>query len=342
MNQEELDAKRILENLENSGSSDNVYNTLGKIKTSEEQTKESQILDAKERLKSRGIEIPSLKTSLNTNIGYQTIPLRDLPTKGRFLPLGTSIQIRPAKTKEIEHWTTMNELDPLDADFHLNDIVSSCTIIQNNGNNINAKSLNDGDKWFLALAIKGITFSAGENDLILTGTCELCGEESSKNLEHLDLVQVHSLDDELEKYYSEEHNCYVLKTKSYGNIHLHVPNIGVMEFCYKRGRDSEMQGIKWNKSFFTFLPYMTNDYIGLSKEKSELLSELEYKFSRMTNKQISLLYKFCNKIRFGTEPKTKYKCNCEKNNCQGEVTASLSGFSIKDFFLISDFSDELL
>ena len=49
--------------------------------------------------------------SLGDNLGYQTIPIKDLPTQGLFYPEGTEIKIRAANVGEIRHWSTISETD---------------------------------------------------------------------------------------------------------------------------------------------------------------------------------------------------------------------------------------
>lgn len=273
-----------------------------------------------------------------TPIGYVPMDIQNLPSKGRFYPINITISIRSALTKEIEHWSTMIENNPLDVDRHINDIINSCCIVKSGTRQMSYADLLEGDKIFILIAIKDRTFLESENVLNLTIPCRKCGHENKRELKN-NIIDVNSeCDEDLEKYYSEEHRCYIIKTKSYGEIAIHPPRAGVMEFILNYSIEREQKKKPWSKSLVTLLPFLTIDSKSLSDKKM-----IEWEAEMMTwgkdGKKYALLYRMCEKIKIGINPDIHIKCD----NCSAEVTTPFDfPNGIKSLFLVSDFSDELI
>ena len=63
----------------------------------------------------------------DTVLGYHSVDLDTLFSRGRFYPEGAKLAIRSAKVAEIRHFSTMNEANILDIEDKLNNIVKTCT-----------------------------------------------------------------------------------------------------------------------------------------------------------------------------------------------------------------------
>ena len=67
---------------------------------------------------------------------WKLLDTRGLPSQGLFYPENSELLLRPAKTKEIRHWSTIDENDPLDVREKINFILNSCTKFTVKGSHI--------------------------------------------------------------------------------------------------------------------------------------------------------------------------------------------------------------
>ena len=308
--------------------------SLGKVETKEQKEIRERSQNFENTVQERtGTEISD---DLTVSIGYQIIPLEELPSKGRFYPANTSVQIKAATGREIEHWSTMNEQDPIDVDTHFKDIIKSCMKLKVGSRPLKYGQLLEADKLYVLLSIQKLTFEEEENKVMLNVECSNCGEMNKRTLSTDILEPTSEVDDVLEKYYDPERRRYSIKTKSYGNIDLFPPTIGTMEFVYKFAQEKTQQKKYYNKALLQILPYLVEDYFDLS-EKDIMAADMD--FQGWDKKKISLVYNMVSKIRIGVKPTILIKCS----NCGHWEEAPVSfPDGPKALFLISDFEDELL
>lgn len=342
MTPEEEKAKRALEQREKEegtqfdepSGTDEPKKSLGKVQTAEQKQQEARKKDFEERVKS---DLKAdVSQDLTVAVGYIALNLEDLPSQGRFYPKNTSIQIKPATGRELEHWTTMNEANPIDVDTHFKDMIKSCMKIKVGSRPLPFGQLLEADKLYILLSIQDKTFDQGENQINLKMKCTLCGTDNKKKLEVGILEASSDSDEVLERYYDESLRRYVIKTKSYGEIDLFPPTIGTMDFIYKYVQEKTESGQYYNKALMGLLPYLIEDY---SDMKEELVLQAEMDFTRWDKKKISLIYDMVTKIKIGVKPSVHYNCT----NCGSAEEAPVNfPDGPKSLFLIQDFEDELL
>ena len=274
--------------------------------------------------------------------GYEDYPLDALPSKGRFYSEGTKIQIRPASTKEIENYSTMNEDVFLDSENQINEIIGSCSSITAGMKKMSYKDLLEGDKLQLLLAIRDRTFQKGENEIPVDLPCPSCKHDNRRNLNNTILDATEEEDEELEKYYSEEQRCYVIKTKSYGEVILHPPRVGVTKAVVDWGVKQQQDKKEFDRGLVTLIPYLIKDYRKLESKdglNERMFSNIDADIKTWDKTKYAIVYRMAEKIKVGADPKFKISCD----NC-GEVIEQPFRFPTgkKSLFIISDISGELL
>ena len=329
---EEEKAKRALEEREKAEGAtfdeSSEKTSLGKVETKEQKEIKQRDLDLKERV--------DISADLNVKIGYTVIPTEDLPSRGRFYPENISIQYRSASGREIEHWSTMNEEDPIEIDSHFRDIIKSCVNIKSGARPLQFGELLEADKLFILLKIQEKTFDEGENKINLDIECGECGTKNKKVLSSSILDASSQSSDKLEEYYDTENRRYTVLTKSFGEIHLYPPTIGTMKFVFDYVREKTSKKQYFNKALMQVLPYLVDDYKDLTEKD---IKNAEIDFTSWDKKKISLIYRLVEMIKVGIKPSIQYKCS----NC-GSLEETPVGFpeGPKALFLISDIEDELI
>ena len=267
--------------------------------------------------------------------GYHEIYQSQFPSKGLFYPTDARFMIRAATVKEIRHFSTINEQDPFSIDESLNEILKGCLQIRYPGKQASFKDLKEEDRIFIILTIRDLTFSKGENKLVVKKNCGDCGAENEITIDN-NAFETNELSDVAMKYYSEESRKFLFETKSSGVIEMTPPTIGVMMEVTKYIRNTQQEGKKIDQSFIKVLPYMVTDWRGFNQET---IKRLEIEFMQWSSTKYQTMYNLTDMIRVGV--KENLKSQCEK--CGSEVTTPISfPGGIKSLFVISDITGELL
>jgi uncharacterized metal-binding protein YceD (DUF177 family) len=268
-------------------------------------------------------------------LGYTDLLLENLPSTGRFYPIGTKISIRPANVREIRHFSTMEELNPFDVDDKLNSLLIACSRIDLGNKKGSFKDLLEEDRIYIILSIKEMTFKQGENKLTLRGKCSRCETENAYELKTNNL-QYYDEDETIGKYYDENERCYVFRTKESGVIKMVPPLIGVMKTVTDYIREKEEKKEAWDKSFMQILPYIVKDWRNFD---SKSIFNYEVDFQGWNIKKFNLIFSLAEKMKVGVKEELKHPCA----NCGEEVTIPISfPGGVKALFVDKSFPDELL
>lgn len=267
--------------------------------------------------------------------GYIEIWAENFPSEGRFYANGARFFIRAASVKEIRHFSTINEQDPFSVDEALNEIVKSCLMIRFPGRQASFKDLREEDRIHIILTIRDLTFSQGENRLILNVPCKECNHENEVEIKN-NSFERNELSETILKYYDDETRLFKVQTKSSGEIVLTPPSIGVMMEVTKYIRKTQEEGKKVDASFVKSLPYMITDWRGLNEQK---IKNLEIEFMQWDTTRYNTFSALTEMCRIGV--KDQLHRECEK--CGSEVRTQISfPGGIKSLFVVSDIAGELL
>ena len=270
---------------------------------------------------------------------WKLLDLRSLPSQGLFYPEGTELLLRSAKTKEIRHWSTIDENDPLDVIEKINFVLNSCTKIRvPGGRPLNFNDFLEVDRYHILFRLYELTFPNQENKLWANIKCKHCSHVNSTQVLSNNL-RGFQYPDELMKWYSEEGRCFkIVSEKLDETFYIYLPTIGVEnKFRTKRQEDIK-KGVDVDESFYEFGPYLIRDWRGLN---SSNLTELKFASNSWQDNKFVFIHKFTRALKEASL--NEVVSLCEK--CK-EVTEShifLEGsFTVKDIFIISARLDELI
>ena len=276
------------------------------------------------------------------DLGWKNLPLQVLPSRGLFYPDGTKIAIRPADTREIRHYSSIDEDDLLDLNEKLNHIIEKCSVINfPNQGVVSYKDLKQEDRFFLIMAIRDLTFVEGENRVILTPETG-CKDKNACPINagielRTGILSSYEIDPRVMKYYSPESRNFIFPVKRLGKqITMTVPSIGVMDAISGFVANSISRGAEVDDSFIKISPFLFSDWRDLDDKK--ILSKMR-ESDGWSKEEFSLYFELSETIKIGTELDVRLNCP----TCGAEVAAPITfpgGF--KSLFVISDIFRELL
>ncbi|NDG87097.1 MAG: hypothetical protein EBY15_04025, partial [Gammaproteobacteria bacterium] len=140
--------------------------------------------------------------------------------------------IRSAEVKEIRHFSMIDEDDRLDIEEKLSYVLERCLRIDFPGEGVvSYRDLKQEDRFFLILAIRDLTFTRGENSILLKPK-KKCKETKECTIgEGIELrtgvLSSYELDDRIISYYNQETKGFTFDIKKINKrIEMFVPSIG--------------------------------------------------------------------------------------------------------------------
>ena len=273
---------------------------------------------------------------------WKILNLNLLPSKGMFYPEGVELTIRSAKTKEIRHWSTMDEHDPIDVREKINYILNKCTKFKIKGEAefFNFNDFLDIDRYHILFRIYELTFPNQENKLMANIKC------NDKICSHVNRIQIISknllgfeIPTELLKYYNQDERCFVINSEKLGKtLKFYMPTGGISEKFREKKKSEVSRGIEIDESFYDSAPYLIWDWRNLN---TAAMTRFKMDTIGWGDHEFAIIYKVTNALK-------KASINraigvCEK--CKKEVESSIflgGSFTVKDIFIISIGLDELI
>jgi len=275
---------------------------------------------------------PEKAAHSDIHLGWYNLNMEDLPSRGRFYPKDMEIKIRSAKVAEIRHFSTMDENNLLDIDEKLNSIVQSCTNVSCSSKRVSFKDICEEDRFFIILSVRDLTFPEPENALKVNFTAP---SGNSHDIEiKRDYFRYFEIPGDIEKYYDETSRGFVIQTRSYGEIFMKPPSIGVMQEVTKYIRERQEKGINIDQSLIQIIPFISTDWRNFNQKK---IFDIEVDMNGWDNKKYTLLYRLAEKMKIGIQPEMKVVVEDE----EASVPINFRD-GIKSIFIIQDFSGELL
>jgi hypothetical protein len=267
--------------------------------------------------------------SMGNEIGWQKIPIQDLPTKGIFYPEGAEVAIRSATAGEIRHWSTLQEDDLSSLDDMLNYILERCVSFKTKEKFSSWKDIKEIDRFYILLGVREYTFVKGENQL------QVKTSETSKVTVTKDMIDFINIDDKLMKYYDETKRCFVLKFKGGKVMEVDIPNVGVTNFLknYINRKQQNQEG--FDIDFISFAPFVMKDWRGLNENTYE---QMVLESNSWTIAEVSVLTKIKDLFIETVNPVVKY---VDEGGMEHQAPLNFLG-GIKSIFLISDPFRELV
>jgi hypothetical protein len=228
------------------------------------------------------------------DLSFFNIDVKELPC-GKFYPRGTLVMVRPAKTKEIQSYSMVDDNNFYDVIEKMNDILRSCVRVKySNGEIGSYLDIKDQDRIFLILMIRELTFQKG-NILAVSSTCADCNTDNQIELIRKNF-RFHEFDEKLMKYYNQSTNSFIFKTKNGKEFEISPPNIGLQrsftEYIIKENNDKKAP----NLSFLKIIPFMMR---GKNSVKYEEIKKSLEEFEKIEDMSFQFLNQAVSKMTFG-------------------------------------------
>jgi len=261
--------------------------------------------------------------SLGNQIGWQRLPISDLPTRGLFYPEGAEIAIRSATGAEIRHWSTLDENDLSALDDMLNYILERCATFKTPGSVSSWKDMKEVDRFYVLLAIREFTFIKGDNNL------QVSISETKKMDVSKDMISFIEFDENLMERYDAQKRCFVLKFKNGRSIDVDVPSIGVTSFIKNYFLRKQKMQEPVDQDFIRFAPFVIREWRGLSDASYSKIVEDSNQWGIT---EISVLNKIRAMLGESVNPVIRYT---DEGGMEHTAPLNFLG-GIKSIFLISD------
>lgn len=270
---------------------------------------------------------------------WKLLDLRSLPSQGLFYPEGTELLLRSAKTKEIRHWSTIDESDPLNIREKINFVLNACTKLRvPGGRPLNFNDYLEIDRYHILFRLYELTFPNQENKLWANIKCEIDSHITrtqvlSNNLKGFEYPS------DLLKWYSEEDRCFkIVSEKLNETFYLYMPTIGTENKFRLKRQDDTNKGVEVDESFYEFGPYLIKDWRSISNSS---LTDLKFNSHTWQNNKFIFIHKFTKQLKDASLNKVLSICEKCKNTTESHIFLEGS-FTVKDIFIISAGLDELI
>lgn len=190
-------------------------------------------------------------------LGWQTLDVPSLPSRGMFYPVGTKIYVRAATAGEIKHWSTMNIEKLEEVNDHINYIIERCCKISIPDSNYNGgswKDLNDIDRLYILFAIRDFTFPNGANELMFNIS------ETKQIPIYKDNIDFIHFPDELMELYDETDRCFKLKFKNGRIINMYITSLGVGQWLTSYIEMKKQSKEQLDTDFLLYAPLLIKNY----------------------------------------------------------------------------------
>jgi hypothetical protein len=299
-------------------------------------------VDFKEEPSSKSIaaqiqESPEISAAAESS--WKLLSLDTLPSQGLCYHTNAEILLRPAKTKEIRHWSTIDDNDPLDVRDKINFILNACTKFIIPG--VKPLTFNDFleiDRYHILFRIYELTFPNQENKLFANIKCKHDGlinntQVLSRNLKGFEYPK------DLLKWYSKEDRCFkIVSEKLNETFYLYLPTIGVENKFRTKRMDDEAKGIEIDESFYEFGPYLVKEWRGLTPQD---IVNLKFDSINWPDNKFIFIHRFTEQLKNSSLNKVMSLCETCKNVTESHIFLEGS-FTVKDIFIISGRLDELI
>lgn len=273
---------------------------------------------------------------------WKILNMEKLESRGMFYPKNTEILVRSAYAKEIRHWSTIDENDPIDVRECINWILGQCTKIKVKGT-VRPLNFNDYleiDKYKLLFEIHALTFPNEENKLWANIRCH---DHSCRNVTrtHVTTKNMHGfrLPEELAKWYSEEHRCFVINSEKLGEpLMLYMPSIGISSKLRQKRQQEDARGTEPDKVFNIQGKYLFNDWRALSMEA---IGKVKVDSMNWNETKFLAVHKICELLEKASINEVGSVCEKCKKLTDSHIFLGDS-FTVKDIFIISVGLDEIL
>lgn len=270
------------------------------------------------------VSVDNVKTS---ELEYFNFDVRELPC-GDFYPVGTLFMVRPARVKEIQAYSMVDDNNFPDIVEKMNNMLAACVRIKYPDGRISSYlDVKDQDRLYLIFVIRELTFQQGSS-LSVNAVCS-CGADNVIELKRGNFIY-HEIDEKLSKFYNKSTGSYHFTTINGKKFELCPPNIGIQKAFgdYIARENADKKEI--NLSFLKIIPPLL---VGRNSITYEGIKAKLNEFTQMDDVSFQFLNAAVGKMTYGIK-KLKKVCSCgEEIHTDMQFPSGASGiFVIQDAF----------
>lgn len=282
----------------------------------------------------------------STTLGIDTwseVEKNALGFEGKLYPSDMLIEARAAEFLDIRKWQNIDNTNPISVAKHIKDIVLSCIRVSSisGQNDYNVRDIYEHDKLALLLTIFGKTFdNKKEHNLFVKGRCfqSDCLKTYDKLIVQRSNIKYQIPAEKYHKYIDSERGCFVIQTKSHGEIIYKPSTIGLGEIVSAWTTDMTSEFVQNNMDILQTVQALALDWRTASAKELRRLQIEEYNLMSENKKLFYLaLIDECS-----IKPEDELEFECSACGAPFRSVLPLSIFDKRLFYPVQSFDNELL
>lgn len=274
---------------------------------------------------------------------YQQVDKATLGMQGRLYPEDMVIEVRGADVPEIRAWSNINDKDPMSVSKHVIDMITACVRVSSSSGvrTYNVKDIYEHDKLALLLTIHALTFAEKQDNMLyVQGECSntACGRVFDKLPVTPANLMYRVPDEKYDKYIDAENGCFVIPTKSYGQIIYRPSTIGLGNAMFAWTQTFKPAFIRDNQEMFKTVQSLVYDW-RTANDKSLRKLQIE-QYNNMNAEQLGFRSGLLDKFNVEIIDTLEYICpDCGATfRCELAIEGGYKGM----FVPVQSVDDELL
>lgn len=294
-----------------------------------EETSKLDALDKIEKTAPKSIYEGIDLTKQENFLGWLDIDRSAISYGGRLYPKSWKFQVKPAKVKEIRHFSAIDESNPISVTDSLNQMIMSNVRILDGNTVIPSSNLYEHDRFQFILFIHA--YSGTATAIKYAHKCSNCDNELEVSLTPF-VLRFKELSETATKYLTSS-GKFEISTKSFGKK-IYQPitidmSTKIKDFVTEKYRTDD----DYERNFIKLLPFI---YVQ-NKSLAEIYVD---KYLSLSEKEYSVLYTLADK-HFDIGAKNEISVECNKCNNGGVAPIKFPN-GIRSIFINDDISDELI
>lgn len=266
--------------------------------------------------------------------GYIELYSDGFPSGGIFYPEGARFFVKPATVGAVRQFSTVNEQDPFAVAEGFNDILKTSLHVRGIGKMFSYKDILDEDRIHIIMAIREATFVKGENRLVVDAKCPACKEKTTIELRN-EAFERTVVDPKVMRYYDPKSRQFAFQTKTFGEVRVSPPTIGVMSTVTEYIKEQQREGREIDLSFVKVLPFIAGDWRSFDLKAAQ---RLEVQVMGWNMDKFQFMNTLVEKIRVGVKETLHGTCS----TCDAKVATPVTfPGGVKALFVVSDLDSEL-
>lgn len=240
-------------------------------------------------------------------LGWRDVEILESPSNGKYLPYGTSVQMKSARTPEIKYYSTMdNNMSSIEK--HVDSIMNNnIRIMFNDGTRGTLNDISYFDRIHYLFLLREMTMLNYSSDKKLTYSVTNPTNQSQTKLIDIDYTtfDYYKIRHGISKWYSEKLRCFNIVDGEI-NLRFYIPTVGVIKSIkeYVTGKEIKKQrgeeGHEYDEYFCKALQYLCSDWRKLDSD--DYINDMQKFYNNLSQDEHELVTSFVREIEIGIKP----------------------------------------